>query len=319
MNKKRLFDIIANILKSQGYSIRSYLPETDLVVEKAGTMTCIQYGQTESDLRHFASAVHESHDALFISDRITGWMAFFVDDCNIRTWDRAELEMRIGKAILAEAEGTQYDFLEAVYQSSTPEQMIEQIETPEDLQEMLQLRSAPIHVNEKNAITIAKGFISDVKNIVIEFVPFWNYKYIVDGYHRYKTKMVHILSEDSGAINALNKEKHKHIKEVYDQVSVPCKNYEIRSAAVTKDDVAEQIMENAVESSTKTIAFRSTSGDTIITEHKTIKPGSKDIDLDVELVYLPVWEVEGTDQSIRINAYDGSAMTEPIGDDVEFL
>jgi len=206
MNRQILIDLLTNILSSQGYDvnplIRGTHPRTDLVVAKDGRMTCIQYGGTESDLRYFADAVQGAYDALFISDEITDQMARFADRYNIRMWDRAELEIRIGKAMLAEAEDARYDLLGQEYQKSheyepqghqkydPPEYPAPQgystggmpgiVETADDSRDALQLRCAAVRVDERRAIATAKGFVSGITGAAIEFVPFWNYKYFID-------------------------------------------------------------------------------------------------------------------------------------------
>ncbi|HIE31863.1 MAG TPA: hypothetical protein EYP67_05730 [Methanosarcinales archaeon] len=347
MNKQIVLDILTNILKSQGYAVKPYNTGwdspmnlldadrgdsmVDLVVEKDGKITHIRCGENEDDLRRFAGAVRGSHDALFISDEITDWTGVFADQNGVRTWDRDELETRIGKAILAEAEGTHYDFLGATgygYGSYGRNGGIPMPESRETVagtsdaagsRDLLQLRCAPIMVEEKRAISTAKGFVSDIRNIFIEFVPFWNYKYAVNGYQQHKTKMVHISAHDSGAINALNKQKYGCIMEIQDQLSVPCDNYVIKSLVMAKEEAEKQILDDVITSNTKTMSFTSKSGDAIITEHRTVKPRPGDVNLDIELVYLPFWVVDGARSSIRINACDGSAMTEPIDDDIEFL
>jgi hypothetical protein len=348
MNRQILLDLLTNILSSQGYDvnplIRGTHPRTDLVVAKDGRMTCVQYGGTETDLRYFADAVQGAYDALFISDEITDQMALFADRYNIRMWGRAELETRIGKAMLAEAEDTCYDLLGQEYQKSheyEPQEyqkyepqghhasqgyqgysagrMPEIIEIADDSRDALQLRCAAIRVDERRAIATAKGFVSGITGAAIEFVPFWNYRYVIDTYRQHKTKAIHLSSEGSGAINALNREKHEYLQEVGDSISIPCQNYEIKSPTVTKVEAREEILNDAIESNTKNVATTSTSGGAIITEHRTVRPMAKDIDLDMELVYLPVWEVKGMNSSIMIDAHDGSAMTGPVDDDVEFL
>ena len=350
MNKQIVLDILTNILKSQGYVVKPHntgwdspmnmlnVDRTDsmvdLVVEKGGNTTHIRCGQTEEDLRRFADAVRGSHGALFISDEITDLTGVFAGQRRVRTWDRDELETRIGKAILAEAEGTHYDFLGAAgyehggYGSYGRDDRILMPESAEtvagaapatDSHDLLQLRCAPIMVDEKRAISTAKGFVSDVRKIGIEFVPFWNYKYAVDGYQQHKTKMVHISAHDSGAINALNKQKCGGIMEVRDQISVPCENYMIKSSVMAKEEAEKLILDDVITNNTKTMSFTSKSGDAIITEQRTVKPRPGDVNLDIELVYLPFWAVDGASSSIKINACDGSAMTEPIDDDIEFL
>lgn len=340
MNKQILLDLLTNILSSQGYDvnplIRGTPPRTDLVVAKDGRMTCIRYGGTETDLKYFADAVQGAYDALFMSDEITDQMELFADRYNIRIWDRTELEIRIGKAMLAEAEDARYDLLGQEYQKShdyEPDGYHESpghqdhpagrmpgiVEVADDLRDALHLRCAAIRVDERRAIATAKGFVSGITGAAIEFVPFWNYSYVIDTYRQHKTKAVHISAEGSGAINALNREKRECLREVCDSISVPGQNYEIKSPTVTKVKARDAILNDAIESGTKNIATTSTSGGAIITEHRTVRPMAKDIDLEMELVYLPVWEVKGINGSIMIDAHDGSAMTTPVDEDVEFL
>ena len=342
MNRQILLDLLTNILSSQGYDvnplIRGTPPRTDLVVAKDGRMTCVQYGGNETDLRYFGDAVQGAYDALFISDETTDQMVRFADRYNIRVWGRAELEIRIGKAMLAEAEDARYDLLGQEYQKSheyepqgyqkyePPEyqeysagRMPEIIETADDSRDALQLRCAAIRVDERRAIATAKGFVSGITGAAIEFVPFWNYRYVIDTYRQHKTKAIHLSSEGSGAINALNRGKHEYLQDVCDSISVPCQDYEIKSPTVTKVEAREEILNDAIEGNTKNITSTSTSGGAIITEHRTVRPMAKDIDLDMDLVYLPVWEVKGMKGSIMIDAHDGNAITAPVDDDVEFL
>jgi len=339
MNRQILLDLLTNILSSQGYDvnhlIRGTHPRTDQVDSKDGRMICIQYGGTETDLRYFADAVQGAYDALFISDEIADQMALFADRYNIRIWDRAELEIRIGKAMLAEAEDARYDLLGQEYQKSheyepreyqkyksqgySAARIPEIIEIADDSHDALQLRCAAIRVDEGRAIATAKGFVSSATSAAIEFVPFWNYSYVIDTYRQHKTKAIHLSAEGSGAINALNREKHEYLQEVCDSISVPCQDYEIKSPTVTKVEAREEILNDAIESNTKNISSTSTSGGAIITEHRTARPLAKDVDIDMELMYLPGWEVKGMKGSIMIDAHDGSAMTTPIDDDVEFL
>ncbi|PXF61128.1 MAG: hypothetical protein C4B59_06110 [Candidatus Methanogaster sp.] len=353
MDRQILLDLLTNILSSQGYDvdplIRKTPPRTDLVVAKDGRMTCVQYGGTETDLRYFADAVQGAYDSLFISDEITDQMARFADRYNIRMWDRAELEIRIGKAMLAEAEDARYDLLGQEYRKSheyehreyrkyepheyqksrehepkeyqdySTGRMPEIVETADDSRDALQLKCAAIRADERRAIATAKGFVSGITGAAIEFVPFWNYSYVIDTHRQYRTKTIHIAAEGSGAINALNREKHEYMQEVSDSISVPCQDYEIKSPTVAKVEAREEILNNAIESNTKNIASTSTSGGAIVTEHRTVRPLAKDIDLDMDIVYLPVWEVKGANGSIMIDAHDGNAMSTPVDDDVEFL
>jgi hypothetical protein len=67
------------------------------------------------------------------------------------------------------------------------------------------------------------------------------------------------------------------------------------------------------------LRFNNTEGQTVIYEHRSISPRPEEIQLDMELVYIPVWEVKGKRNSLEINAYNAKVLEEPIDEDAEFL
>ncbi len=60
-------------------------------------------------------------------------------------------------------------------------------------------------------------------------------------------------------------------------------------------------------------------GDAIISESKTLAPLEKEIKLTINIVYIPVWEIQGKQNTIDINAYDGHILETPVDDDAEFV
>ena len=44
-----------------------------------------------------------------------------------------------------------------------------------------------------------------------------------------------------------------------------------------------------------------------------------DIRFQIDLVYIPIWEVKGARNSVEINAYTQEILTNPVDDDVEFM
>ncbi|MGM0771976.1 MAG: hypothetical protein ACQESU_10300, partial [Halobacteriota archaeon] len=60
-------------------------------------------------------------------------------------------------------------------------------------------------------------------------------------------------------------------------------------------------------------------GEAMISEHKLFKPSMDDIRFNIELVYVPIWEVNGSRNSVEINAYTQEVLTNPVDDDVEFI
>ena len=65
--------------------------------------------------------------------------------------------------------------------------------------------------------------------------------------------------------------------------------------------------------------FNNLEGQAIIYEQRSISPKADEIELDMDLVYIPVWEVKGKRNSLEINAYNASVFEEPIDEDAEFL
>lgn len=65
--------------------------------------------------------------------------------------------------------------------------------------------------------------------------------------------------------------------------------------------------------------FNNTTGQTIIYEQRCIKPRPEDIELQMELVYVPIWEVKGKRNSLEINACTAQILEEPMDEDAEFL
>ena len=67
------------------------------------------------------------------------------------------------------------------------------------------------------------------------------------------------------------------------------------------------------------LRFDDTKGEAIISEHKRFKPAVEDISLQIDLVYVPIWEVKGPRNSVELNAHTGEVLTHPVDDDVEFM
>ena len=184
----------------------------------------------------------------------------------------------------------------------------------------LKLRSLVIKTSKEHASAIAKPHLGEIENIILKFSPFWKYKYSVQSEKKYKNKIIDLSGEGGGLFNAINANMDTHIlAEVSDQVTIPNCKYEISTPMINKDDAQKAIMDMIVSKHTKDIRFDNTVGEAIISEHKRIKPSNKDIDLEIELVYTPIWDVRGKKNTVEINAHSGTVLENPVGDDVEFI
>jgi hypothetical protein len=65
--------------------------------------------------------------------------------------------------------------------------------------------------------------------------------------------------------------------------------------------------------------FNNLEGQAVIYEQKNISPRADEVELNMDLVYVPVWEVKGKRNSLEINAYNASILEEPVDEDAEFV
>ena len=78
-----------------------------------------------------------------------------------------------------------------------------------DSYEMLNIQSVEPRISKDQAIIIAKPYISNPKDAILKFVPFWKYRYNVDAEKRFRSKVLSIAGKGKGFLNALNKSKEE--------------------------------------------------------------------------------------------------------------
>ncbi|WP_011308555.1 hypothetical protein [Methanosarcina barkeri] len=197
----------------------------------------------------------------------------------------------------------------------------EQVEVPEtESYEVLNIRSVEPRISKNQAIIIAKPYIYNPKDAVLKFVPFWKYRYNVEAEKRFRSKVLTIAGKGKGFLNALNKSKEEmEIEGFGTPTRVPAVQYELKRPNVDKKQAGKILLDFIKEENTREIRFNNTEGQAVIYEHRSIGPRSDEIQLDMELVYIPVWEVKGKRNSLEINAYNAKVLEEPVDEDAEFL
>ena len=129
-----------------------------------------------------------------------------------------------------------------------------------------------------------------------------------------------ISGEASGCLNALNgTDEQLVLDDVRDSIVVPDVLYEVKHPITTEKEARDQLIGRIVEDHTKDLRFDNTQGEAIISEHKRFRPALEDIRLDIDLVYVPVWEIKGPRSSVEINAYNSEVLQNPVDDDAEFV
>lgn len=348
-----------------------------MVAEKNGYKTLIKFGTYPdySDIKNFADQATDGTGLYVISNVMEDDLYQYAIESGLMIWNRDDVALQIGKAVLADIEGTTADLelttpvnrqasaktmntgfaaekdnsmfgmfgqSDATEKTPAPPEPIPEPEPPQQQQQwggmfsqpdpvqvptvepkptmVLDLHTVPLSVSKDRAISIAKQHVGTVDDAFLKFVPFWTYRYSINIEQQYKSKIIDISGNGNGCINALNGHGEKlEFNEVCDSVEVQDENYEIKGPILTRDEASKSLLDKIIDEHTEDVRFDSMIGDTIISEHKLFKPNNEDVNLELEMVYLPIWELKGRKNSVEISAHGGQIMCNPVDDDVEFV
>lgn len=383
--KQDLLEILVDIFKSSGYNVTTS-SQCDILVEKnrhKAYVRCALQPDCE-EIKAFSEKIGNCTGIYVMAQKGPEELIDYAAELGIYVWDRDELALQIGRAVLVNLEQKskisysepeiqpvndtrdQYgqtifelpvenwklkeEFREKPYfngdllplqnQQSEVEKISfenqsltrsfeerknlrkqEQVEVPETKSyEMLNIRSVEPRISKNQAIIIAKPYISNPKDAILKFVPFWKYRYNVEAEKRFRSKVLSIAGKGKGFLNALNKSKEEmEIEGFGTPTRIPSVQYELKRPNVDKKQAEMILLDFIKEENTREIRFNNTEGQAVIYEHRSIGPRADEIQLDTELVYIPVWEVKGKRNSLEINAYNAKVLEEPVDEDAEFL
>ena len=201
------------------------------------------------------------------------------------------------------------------------QQAEQQAEFPKvDSYEMLNIHSIEPKVSRDQAIIIAKPYVSNPKDAVLKFVPFWKYSYKIEVEKKFRSRVLSIAGEGKGLLNALNKSRDETKIEGFGvPTRVPAGQYEVKRPNIDRKQAQKIILDLIIEENTREMRFNNMDGQAIIYEVRSLSPRPEEVELDIELVYIPVWEVKGKRNSLEINAYNAKVLEQPMDEDAEFL
>ena len=376
-----LLEILADIFKSSGYNV-IISNQFEILVEKNGHQAYVMCSLKPDyeEIKFFSEKVEACTGIYVITQKISKELNEYAAELGIYIWDRDELALQIGRAVLANIErktsayqteaeipskGTQNqvetvselagenreeDFGQEIYaggrlvplqdspkeiekisfeprtlpkkvEEKKPLKRMEDEEVPRvESYEVLNIQSVEPKISKDQAIVIAKPYLSNPKGAILKFVPFWKYSYIVEAEKKFRSKVMSISGEGEGFLNALNKSKENmDIKGLGMPTRIPAVEYEVKRPNVEKKLAEKVLLELIIKENTREMRFNNLEGQAIIYEQRSISPKASEIELDMELVYIPVWEVKGRRNSLEINAYNASVLEEPIDEDAEFI
>jgi hypothetical protein len=325
VNKQAVIDIVRNIFTYYGYSVGSS-DICDLLAEKDTERLLIKFEirPNPNSIRYFSNIVQRYRGkGILISESFDEKTCMIAIEDGLTLWDRSELESQIGRAVLGGMEHWEKIHVKEDIDFSTmevPVQIQEPVKKEYEKTIRILLRSVPINIGKSDALSIAEAKVGTAKSQVLKFIPVWHYSYSFNVQKKFKSKVADLSGEGEGYVHALTGE-NSFIKyrDIRDNTFIPTQNYEIKQPVVEKKDAAAKALNAIIREHTKEIRLNEMIGDTIVFENKMFAPDPGDINLKMDLLHIPVWEIKGKRESIEINGYDGHIMAVKLYNDAEMV
>jgi hypothetical protein len=182
------------------------------------------------------------------------------------------------------------------------------------------LPSLPINMAKTSAIKISQAKIGEVQDLLLKFIPSYSYKYEFDTKRKFRSKIIDLNGQGEGMVNAITGEHtFTRSSEPLEYAEILTENYQIKEPTVSDEEAKKKVLDAIILKHSRKMKVDEVKGDAIISESKTLSPLENEIDLAINIVYIPVWEIQGNHNTIDINAYDGHILETPVDDDAEFV
>jgi len=182
------------------------------------------------------------------------------------------------------------------------------------------LPSLPVNMAKTSAIKISQAKIGEVQDLLLKFIPSYSYKYQFDTKRKFRSKIIDLNGQGEGMVNAITGEHtFKRSSDPLEYAEIMTENYQIKEPAVSDEEAKKKVLDAVILKHSRKMKVDEVKGDAIISESKTLSPLEKEIKLTINIVYIPVWEIQGKQNTIDINAYDGHILETPVDDDAEFV
>ena len=171
----------------------------------------------------------------------------------------------------------------------------------------------PVKITEQAAMRIG-GVQGAAK---LRFIPYYLFHYTSNGEQVYKDRRIPFDAEGWGAINAINGIKIELDQKLVEENEIPT-GAEVSDPHIRKDEATERIVSELIDRLTQKVRIKQEKGDAIFYEEKILKPDKKNITVDTQQVYIPVWQIRGK-KIVEINAFTGELLSEPMDEGVEIF
>jgi hypothetical protein len=169
----------------------------------------------------------------------------------------------------------------------------------------------PIKLTEQAAIRAA-GVQGTAK---LRFMPYYLFHYTSTGEQVYKDRRIPFDADGWSALNAINGIKIDLDGKQIDDSDIPG-GAEVCNPHIKKDEATERMVTELIDRLTQKVRIKQEKGDAIFYEEKILKPDRKNITVDTQQVYIPVWQIRGK-KIVEVNAFTGELLSEPMDEGVE--
>lgn len=169
----------------------------------------------------------------------------------------------------------------------------------------------PVKLTEQAAIRAA-GVQGTAK---LRFMPYYLFHYTSTGEQVYKDRRIPFDADGWSALNAINGIKIDLDGKQIDDSDIPG-SAEVCNPHIKKDEATERMVNELIDRLTQKVRIKQEKGDAIFYEEKILKPDRKNITVDTQQVYIPVWQIRGK-KIVEVNAFTGELLSEPMDEGVE--
>lgn len=318
-NREKARNVLKRILEAASYNVEEVDDPQVFSAIRDGTALLVLCSDDPEIIRKFDSMNYRLHAS---GDEMVCRKLLFTLDPTVQTedcirWGADEFVLYAGRAALAEVLGQTLilDLGQPVHLlRDEPVEAASAVAEEEEQEMGPELPHLPLQISEKRACGIA-GLHGSAK---CRFIPYWSYRYTSTGEREVKDRLVSFDAGGAGAINAINGIKMELDPGTIERGAVPFGS-EIVPARLVREDVEEQIVREVVDRLTQRVRFRYEKGDAIFYEEKTLKPDRNNIQVDLEIIYVPVWQVRGGSRIVEVNGFTGEILSVPMDEGVELL
>jgi hypothetical protein len=169
----------------------------------------------------------------------------------------------------------------------------------------------PIKLTEQAAIRAA-GVQGTAR---LRFIPYYLIHYTSAGEQVYKDRRIPFDADGWSALNAINGIKIDLDGKQVEDSEIPG-GAEVCNPHIRKEEASERMISELIERLTQKVRIKQEKGDAIFYEEKILKPDRKNITVDAQQVYIPVWQIRGK-KIVEVNAFTGELLSEPMDEGVE--